>query len=169
MPFDVERMLGLEGLFDGEIKHATFDCPINLREVFKKECKANGTSVCKELQKFRLSYIVASRIRKNALGNTLAKLVDVPFTIENLNFEQYVQSRPRRLLRKNDESDPAKLNLCTIANCKKTAVGKGMYLRRNETYQLCENHLCKFGSMPSEWKVVRLNDSMESLKSEGGS
>lgn len=100
MPSDVEKMLGLDGLFDGKLTHLSFDCPNNLRSAFKTESKSNSVSVCKNLQKFMASYVVTSRVKKHALGNTLAKLVDVPFVIENLNFEQYVQSRPRRLLRK---------------------------------------------------------------------
>jgi hypothetical protein len=167
MPSDVEKLLGLEGLFKGKIVHFSFDCPEKLRDAFVEESKANGTSACKEGQKLMASYVVTSRVKKRALGNTLSKLVDVPFTIENLNFEQYVQSRPRRLLRKNGESKPGKSNQCTIARCRNIAVGKGTYLRKNETYQLCENHIREFSSMPLEWKVVRVNDSMESLKREG--
>ena len=115
MPSNVEAELGLGSLFSGNITHLSFDCPIKLREAFKSETKDNGTSVCKELQKYMVSYVATSRIKKHALGNTLSKLVDVPFTIENLNFEQYVQSRPRRLLRKNGERKPAELNSCSIS------------------------------------------------------
>ena len=96
---EVAEQLGLDGLFDGKIVHVSFDCPYNLREAFKHEIISNGTSQCKELQKFMLSYIVVSRLKKHALGNTLSKLVDVPFTIENLSLNQYVQSRPRRYVR----------------------------------------------------------------------
>ena len=100
MPVDVEKMLGLNGLFEGDIVHLSFDCPKKLRTTFNYESKANGTSTCKKLQHLMASYVVTSKVKKNALGNTLAKLVDVPFVIEILNFEQNVQSRPRRLLRK---------------------------------------------------------------------
>ena len=100
MPSDVEKMLGLDGLFDGYIVHLSFDCPKKLRTTFNYESKANGTSTCKNLQHLMASYVVVSKVKKNALGNTLAKLVDVPFVIKNLNFEQNVQSHPRRLLRK---------------------------------------------------------------------
>jgi hypothetical protein len=62
---EVAKELGLEGLFEGEIRHTSFDNPKNLGEAFKMECKANGSSVCKELQKFELSYIVSSRIEKH--------------------------------------------------------------------------------------------------------
>ena len=102
---EVAEQLGLDELFDGKIVHVSFDCPYNLREAFKHEIISNGTSQCKELQKFMLSYIVVSRLKKHALGNTLSKLVDVPFTIENLSLNQYVQSRPRRYVRRvRDES-----------------------------------------------------------------
>ena len=109
MPSDVEKMLGLDGLFEGDIVHLSFDCPRNLRTAFNSESKANGTSTCKNLQHFMASYVAVSRTKKHALGNTLAKLVDVPFVIENLNFEQYVQSKPRRLLRPEKSSKGAKV------------------------------------------------------------
>jgi len=96
---DVASELGLEGLFGGKIVHVSFDCPLNLREAFKTEIMENKSSQCKELQKFMLSYIVVSRLKKHALGNTLGKLVDVPFTIGELNLNQYVQSRPRRYVK----------------------------------------------------------------------
>ena len=99
MLHEVAEQLGLDGLFDGKIVHVSFDCPYNLREAFKHEIISNRTSQCKELQKFMLSYIVVSRLKKHALGNTLSKLVDVPFTIENLSLNQYVQSRPRRYVK----------------------------------------------------------------------
>jgi hypothetical protein len=76
MPADVEKILGLEGLFKGELVHFSFDWPFNLREAFVEESKANGTSACKEGQKLMASYVVTSRVKKHALGNTLAKLVD---------------------------------------------------------------------------------------------
>ena len=102
---EVAEQLGLDGLFDGKIVHVSFDCPYNLREAFKHEIISNGSSQCKELQKFMLSYIVVSRLKKHALGNTLSKLVDMPMVIENLSLNQYVQSRPRRYVRRvRDES-----------------------------------------------------------------
>ena len=164
---DVEGELGLEGLFGGELTHLSFDCPTNLRTAFRTETKDNGTSVCKELQKYMTSYVATSRIKKHALGNTLSRALTANFTVENLNFEQYVQSRPRRLLR-GESSHLVELpsNLCMVKGCKRLAVGSGVYLLRNECYQLCAEHFSEFQLRPSEWKVVRSNDSTESLKSE---
>jgi len=99
MPFSVEnaeKYLGLEGLFDGKMTHLSFDCPKPLREAFKQECKANGTSTCKTLQHYMVAYVTTSRLKKHALGNTISKVFDVPLTIGSLNFEQNVQSRVRR-------------------------------------------------------------------------
>jgi hypothetical protein len=95
----IERMLGLEGLFDGELKHLSFDCPLTLREAFKQATRENGTSYCKELQKYMVSYVATHHAQKMAFGNTLSKILKPRLVIENLNFEQYVQGRPRRLIR----------------------------------------------------------------------
>lgn len=97
--FSIEKMLGLNGLFDGELKHVSFDCPTNLREAFKHATRENGTSYCKELQKYIICYVATHHAEKMAFGNTLSKILKPKLVIENLNFEQYVQSRPRRLIR----------------------------------------------------------------------
>ena len=162
---DVESELGLEGLFSGKLTHLSFDCPTNLRTAFRTETKDNGTSVCKELQKYRVSYVATSRIKKHALGNTLSKALASSFVVENLNFEQYVQSRPRRLLRGTTGSSASSAsNLCTVKGCRKSAVGSGVYLPRKESYKLCKEHLIEFRLKPNEWTVVRSNDSMESME-----
>ncbi len=75
---EIEEILSINCLFEGEMTHLSFDCPKNLRQAFKQECKANSVSVCKMLQNYQLTYIVVSRLKKHAYGNTLSKLVDVP-------------------------------------------------------------------------------------------
>ena len=59
------------------------------------------------------SYVVTSRMKRHALGNTMSKLVDVPFVIERMDFNQYVQSRPRRYLPQSCEKtiDGGSLNI----------------------------------------------------------
>ena len=156
----------MEDLFKGKMTHLSFDCPKTLREAFKQECKCNGTSVCKELQKYQLSYIATSRIKRHALGNTLSKALAVDFTIENLNFEQYVQSRPRRFLKQDVCSDSAKPTLCNIGDCRNVAVGAGLYLPKNETRQLCKVHFDVYCSMPKTWKIFRRNNSVELTSKE---
>ena len=85
---NVEKLLGLKDLFGGNIVHFSFDCPSNLRKAFVQECRSNGTSACKEEQKLMASYVVASRMKKHALGNTMSKLIDVPLVIEKMVFAQ---------------------------------------------------------------------------------
>lgn len=135
---NVAEELGLEDLFHGEITHLSFDCPKNLREAFKEEVKRNSSSVCKELQKYQLSYIVASRIKKHAFGNTISKLVDVPVTIENLNFSQYVQSRVRRY----GEAGKEEQGKCHF--CSKSPVGEFVYIKTGEKFPLCKFHAAEF-------------------------
>lgn len=93
---NVVSELGLDDLFGGEIVHASFDCPSNLRKAFKEVTNQEGSSVCKELQKYMAARVIVSRLKKHALGNTLSKLVESSFVIENLNLNTYVQSRVRR-------------------------------------------------------------------------
>jgi hypothetical protein len=146
---DVAQELGLEGLFEGEMRHTSFDNPKNLGEAFKTECKDNGSSVCKELQKYELSYIVSSRIKKHALSNTISKIVDLPVTIQNLNLNQYVQSRVRRHVKIFEERDLAHCHFCG-----REAIGKFRYVETREVYGLCEFHAGEFVN-GKNWDVAK--------------
>ena len=70
MLFSNGEMLELDGLFEGEMKHLSFDCPLNLRTAFNREAQANGNSVCKLLQQYMSAYVSASMVKKHAIGNT---------------------------------------------------------------------------------------------------
>lgn len=100
MLFPIEQTLNVDSLFDGKLVHLSFDCPTNLREALNAETKANNTSTCKVLQYLASVYVVKSRIQRHALGNTFSKVLDGKFSIGEMNFTQYVQTRPRRLIRK---------------------------------------------------------------------
>jgi hypothetical protein len=150
---DVEKILGISGLFEGEMTHLSFDCPKNLREAFKQECKANGVSVCKMLQNYALAYIVVSRLKKHAYGNTLSKLVDVPLVIENLNCVQNVQSRVRRYIKKTEFYEEH-VEFCGFKDCGEEVAGKGMYKKSGKIHPLCDKHLKLASNSPSEWRVL---------------
>jgi len=159
---EVASELGLEGLFGGKLVHLSFDCPLNLRKAFKQEIMENKSSQCKELQKFMLSYIVVSRLKKHALGNTLSKLLDMPVSIGELNLNQYVQSRPRRYVRGSvvrevdvDESEVVK---CVF--CGSPAVGYYERLGKKkvptgEIVPLCEFHAKFDKDTKCNFKFVR--------------
>lgn len=129
----------MEGLFKGKLVHESFDCPVTLRDAFKDECKQNGSSVCKELQKYELSYIVSSRIKKHAFGNTFSKLANIPVTIGNLNLHTYVQSRVRRY---GPQEQEVMLSKC--AYCGKPAVGRFRWNKSGKIYELCSFHSEEF-------------------------
>jgi hypothetical protein len=153
---DVEKILGVEGLFDGEMTHLSFDCPKNLRSEFKQECKANGTTVCKTLQNYQLAYIVISRLKKHAYGNTLSRLVDAPIVIENLNCIQNVQSRVRRYSRTTVNYEEETISKsCDFPNCPNEAVARAIYVVKNEEYEVCLRHLADACSDQKLWKVVQ--------------
>lgn len=152
----IEQELGLTGLFDGIVYHLSFDCPKPLALALKKATHDNGTSICKELQAFALSYVVKDHIEKSAFGNTLSKVLDPHLTIENLNFEQYVQSRPRRLVR---HVEPQVVTVdcevkCGFVDCREAAVGKGVFLQNGKEYPLCSVHLLEAQGKPRDWRVL---------------
>jgi len=150
---DVAEELGLEGLFQGEVTHLSFDCPRNLREAFKEEVKRNGSSVCKELQKSQLSYIVASRIKKHAFGNTLSKLVDVPVSIGALNVNQYVQSRVRRYAKTEVflEEVTQSVSACVLCSSEAFAV---VTRADKSRVSLCYVHFAKEKPLLLGWRVL---------------
>ena len=147
---EVAEQLGLDGLFDGKIVHVSFDCPLNLRKAFMREIKENGSSACKELQKFMASYVVVSRLKKHALGNTLSKLVDMPVVIENLSLNQYVQSRPRRHVRN-----------VGFVKCEARGCGEPAEFRfhhyNGRVYNLCGRHVEEYREFAI--KIERLRDN----------
>jgi hypothetical protein len=153
----IEKTLGLTDLFGGKIVHVSFDCPNNLRIAFNEACKFENRSSCKIQQEIMASHVIAVQTKKHALGNTMSRLVDANFTIENLNFGQYVQSRPRRLIRNVEPETLTSSGLltCQIGNgtCLNQAIGKGVYLKTGKEYRLCKVHLESFVGNPRDWKV----------------
>lgn len=160
----IERELGLSGLFEGEVYHLSFDCPKPLAKAFKEATKANGTSICKELQKYALSYVVEHHIEKSAFGSTISKILKPKLTIENLNFEQYVQNRPRRLLRgvevrgARDVSGVSGESLtCMIGVCDKPAVEVMVYQpkgKESKDYRVCAFHASAYAGVNS-WRFKK--------------
>jgi hypothetical protein len=142
----IEKELGLQGLFDGEIYHASFDCPKPLAKAFKKATHDNGTSICKELQKYMLIYLTADRMEKTAYGNTLSKVLEPKIAIGQFNFEQYCQTKPRRWIRKNPEDvkgvtrSGEKFTFCEIGDCHNPAIAVMVYLEKKNDYHVCLLH-----------------------------
>jgi hypothetical protein len=152
--FSIDEELKLKGLFEGKLYHLSFDCPKPLGLTFKQATHDNGTSICKELQKFMYIYLVAVQTQKTALGNTISKVPKSNLNI-NLTSNQYVQSRPRRLVR---NVEPQKLTLdgkltCQIGNCNNLSDGKGVYLETGKEFLLCKLHLNEY-SKSSLWSLT---------------
>ena len=156
--FSIEQTLGLTDLFGGNMTHASFDCPTNLREAFKLECKHNGTSTCKELTKYMANYVATSRIEKHALGNTISRFMDPKFTIEEMIFNQNVQSRPRRYIANSNPAHAETIDgesFCEIGDCRRPAVEIMSYQPKKnaETVErrVCNYHATEF-SKASVWR-----------------
>ena len=98
MLFDGVLEEQFKGLFGGKIVHFSFDCPENLRNAFIPLAKQKNGSACKTLQNLMAIFILKTMIEKHAFGNTLAQVLDLPIRVGEVRFEQYVQSRPRRLV-----------------------------------------------------------------------
>ena len=146
MLFPIEQTLELEGLFKGEMTHLSFDCPTNLRNALVTEAKQNGTSVCKILTQYGANYVLTSRIKKHALGDTINRLSDMKISIGEVNFEQNVQSRPRRFVSRNPEAvvvDAELDNCCMIGSCSNEAKEVMIYQPKGKEakeYQVCTLH-----------------------------
>jgi hypothetical protein len=154
IPFSIEKELGVDGLFDGKMTHLSFDCPEKLRKELVKEVKSNGDSVCKILVRAGAYYLINSRIKKHALGDTLSKVIDNNF-IGEMNFTQNVQERPRRYMR---HVVPVSMRgeqvLCEIGggSCLEVAVGKAEYLPRKKIYNLCKKHFDCYVNNSGDWR-----------------
>jgi hypothetical protein len=153
----IDSTLCLDSLFDGNIVHLSFDCPVNLRSAFNAETKHNGTSICKELTHFMAQYVFSSLVKKHALGNTISKIAETNFTIESMNFTQNVQSRPRRLLRSVEVEGAVASEVCMIGDCRRPAVDLMVYSRKGE--ESVERMVCAFHSSEfakcKEWSFKR--------------
>lgn len=157
----IDSSVALEGLFDGDTVHLSFDCPTNLRLAFNAETKHNGTSVCKELTHFMAQYVFSSLVKKHALGNTISKLAETNFTIESMNFTQNVQNRPRRLVSCNSEvvgNDDVELdNRCMIGSCRNEAKEVMTYQLKGaeaKDFQVCVFHASAFAGN-SVWRLKK--------------
>jgi hypothetical protein len=141
----VEKELGLEGLFDGPLYHLSFDCPKPLARAFKEATHRDGTSICKELQKYMLIYLTADHVEKTAYGNTLRKVLKPNIAI-GLNFEQYCQTKPRRWINKSIEqvkgtdNSGKKFSFCEIGNCDNPAIAVMTYSKEKNDYRVCLLH-----------------------------
>jgi hypothetical protein len=152
-------------LFEGDIYHASFDCPKPLAKAFKKATHDNGTSICKELQKYMLIYVTADHAEKTAYGNTLCKVLKPKIAIGELNFEQYCQTKPRRWIQKKPEevrgvdNQGEKFEFCEIGRCKNRAVAVMRYKNNSRSYRVCEIHLNEYLKITrSPWVFERKID-----------
>lgn len=163
MLFPIEQMLGLTDLFGGKMVHLSFDCPTNLRTAFNHETKQNGSSSCQELRRFMSNYVATSMVKKNALGNTMSKIVETNFSIGEMVFNQNVQNRPRRLVNRNPDAvvtDDVLDVACQIGNgqCLEPSVETMIYqpskMVAPKEYRVCVLHLTEFSKI-SCWRIKR--------------
>lgn len=157
MLLPMEQILGLDSLFEGDMKHLSFDIPTNLRNALNYECRANGDSACKILVKSAALYVVTSRVKKHALGDTLSKILDVTFTIGEVNFTQNCQTRPRRWIRRIEKGNSERqAQLCEIGNgrCKNPAIDILSFEPKGQEpieYRVCAYHSSHYTKL-SVWK-----------------
>ncbi len=90
----------------------------------------------------------------------MSRVLKPKLTIENLNFEQYCQTRPRRWIPKSAEevkvvdAEGVKGKFCEVGGgaCKEPAVTVGVYLPTKKEYRLCSKHGNLFAET-SSWRV----------------
>jgi len=154
--FSIEKELGLEGLLEGKTVKTTIRMPEKLNKTFIAECKAHGTSSCKEDQRNRVLWLIKVRSQETALSPTISKIVESQFSINgDINFTQNVQSRLRRSIANNPEANLTidGSPLCEIGTCGEPAVCSGIYIINSKTYRLCSNHANKLGQTGG-WRVL---------------
>ena len=141
-----------QALKDDCLVHLSFDCPKQLRDAFNWATKANGTSTCKMLQQLALNYTLATMVKKHALANTNLspekEATVVNLNIGDMNFEQYVQNRPRRLIANHNVD--AVVNgpvVCGIGSCGKKAVDVAVYVPSGVSYDLCSFHAGEYSGV----------------------
>jgi hypothetical protein len=125
-----------------------------LKKAFIRHCKAKGLSVCHILEGLIYGY----------LRGFYDKIeLDVKRPTINLTLVRDVK-RIRRYVKEVVEEKDSKVGKCWF--CKKPPIGNFVYQPTDKQYPLCEYHANEFVTSHGSWRVVRENDSMESLKSE---
>ena len=125
-----------------------------LKEAFIGHCRAKGLSVCHILEGLIYGY----------LRGFYDKIeLDVKSPTINLTLVRDVK-RVRRYAREVVEEKDVNDDKCRF--CSKVPVGTFVYQPTEKQYPLCEYHAKEFVTSRGSWRVVRENDSMESLKSE---
>jgi len=126
------------GIWKGNRKVVGIRIDEDLYLAFKPVAKRVFGSVCRPVEAFMASVIAMAKTGVN-FGNTI--------TIEGgLHVERNLRPRRRLVVDGPDQ--------CTIALCKKIAVGSGVYLLRAEEYKLCVRHLAAAKDNPRQWKVI---------------
>lgn len=145
----------VNGLFEGEMAHLSFDIKKPLREELNSVVRERGTSVCKILNQLAVAFIIAHHTEQHAIGNT--KFEGLPVVIENLNVVQNVQSRPRRLIRNSDVAESeavGEVERCSVNGCSDGVVGRAVLLGNKKEYAFCASHLRERELDRINWRVA---------------
>lgn len=86
--------------------------------------------------------------------------------IENLNFTQNTQSRPRRLIRgyedsvEDEKSEVVEVQqgFCKFPNCGEKAFGKVVWLKDNKELPFCYKHFVLAESNRKLYKIVKVKE-----------
>ena len=125
---------------DGERLPITIRINNKLYEEFKPISKALYGSTCNCVENLMAAIVLATR-NKVHFSNTMN-----PIKIGKIVIERNL--RPRRKMEIEGDS-----GFCGFEGCRKGAVGSGVYLPRDEPYQMCVEHLEVAKDNPKDWKV----------------
>ena len=140
--FSIDETLMLSRLYEGEMVHTGFDCPLNLRTAFNRETKANGSSTCQELRHFMAAYVTTSMLQNLTFTTPKISKRNSSVSIGALNFTQNVQSRPRRLVSRNNLGAVVNDDRCMVGQCKNNSVDTALY--HGKEYRLCKLHAANY-------------------------
>ena len=119
-----------------------------------RHCKAKGLSVCHILEGLIYGYLRGFYDKFE---------LDVKSPTINLTLVRDVK-RIRRYAKEFVEEKVSKVEKCWF--CRQVPVGNFVYQPTGKQYPLCEFHAKEFVASRGNWKAIRENDSMESLKRE---
>ena len=127
--------------------------PISIRidtglySAFKPLSKRIYGSTCKAIEIYMIALIEAVETGVH-FSDT-----DKPIQIGKIVIERKLRERRNLELEENAEASESRIK-CGFNRCRNEAVGKAIWLQRNQEFEVCSRHLAEACSNPKLWKVV---------------
>lgn len=140
-------------LMSGERTHLSFDLPLKLRKAFKWATRRNKQTMCPVLQDFIMTYVAATKLKKDCFNNTMPSTIHV----ENLVIPSYERLKFRRHFEEDSEEERTASVCCGFKDCSSVPVAEGCY--RGQRFLLCQSHFLEAQNRAvqyHDWSEVKL-------------